>query len=639
MRSGIYETINSTVAAGFLINDIYATAMVNGCIGEAPYITLPGFENTMNKINQLAKLRAIRFAPLVNGTTRAKWEAYAKANVHLLHGPASLNVSFGIYSPGHVRDPGYVVGSPHPDLLFPVWQSAPIATTSKGIMSDPHSIPDSRSQTIDLMIATDKYQMTDILPLDVDNALRPSSVFYTPIRAQDSESSLIGISIIAFSWDDVFKRSLPSFYGGIDCVLTSSSQTYTISFQGGELSSIAKGDTHDDAFDAYKVQTYDDSSHLLSSISQFKYSISIYPTKTFFVHYVDRFPVLVSIGTVAIVVFTFFLVSTYDHIVRKREDSMIKEASISLADGAARDAFLRSKKIYVRYMSHEMSTPLNCAYMGLKLLDMDLARHLEVPGNDERLDTLKDITKSCDVALNILNNLLNYDKLEDGNMVLDLKRVSALGFLVDSVNLMVLQAKEKNVKMLFDIDVDFETEPYRNTWVKGQLVANEKQSSWGALSDNRSTCDGSVNVKCPIENESYVTKDDYINIDVFKMNKVISILVSNAIKFTHSGKYITIRARKIPPFIDSTRPAKLKSVGRKKYGNYLNHTRVIPAHTPSDFDTSNAEYSAADVTLKETLVIEIIDQGIGMDTEVSRMFFREVNEFNPTDLKVNMFHQ
>ena len=131
MRSGIYETINSTVAAGFLINDIYATAMVNGCIGEAPYITLPGFENTMNKINHLAKLRAIRFAPLVNGTTRAKWEAYAKANVHLLHGPASLNVSFGIYSPGHVRDPGYVVGSPHPDLLFPVWQSAPIATTSK----------------------------------------------------------------------------------------------------------------------------------------------------------------------------------------------------------------------------------------------------------------------------------------------------------------------------------------------------------------------------------------------------------------------------------------------------------------------------------------------------------------------------
>ena len=36
------------------------------------------------------------------------------------------------------------------------------------------------------------------------------------------------------------------------------------------------------------------------------------------------------------------------------------------------------------------------------------------PENLDRLETVTDISKACQMALSILNDLLNYDKLEDG---------------------------------------------------------------------------------------------------------------------------------------------------------------------------------------------------------------------------------
>ena len=36
------------------------------------------------------------------------------------------------------------------------------------------------------------------------------------------------------------------------------------------------------------------------------------------------------------------------------------------------------------------------------------------PLNSDRLETVTDISKACQMALSILNDLLNFDKLEDG---------------------------------------------------------------------------------------------------------------------------------------------------------------------------------------------------------------------------------
>ena len=67
----------------------------------------------------------------------------------------------------------------------------------------------------------------------------------------------------------------------------------------------------------------------------------------------------------------------------------------------------------MRYISHELRTPLNTAFLGLKLLT-DNMKCSKNPKDIETYDTLRDVNLSCQTALDILNDLLSFDKLESG---------------------------------------------------------------------------------------------------------------------------------------------------------------------------------------------------------------------------------
>ena len=86
--------------------------------------------------------------------------------------------------------------------------------------------------------------------------------------------------------------------------------------------------------------------------------------------------------------------------------------------------------MFIRYISHEIRTPLNTVFLGLKLLQDDFVR-----SNDDvsRVETVKDIKESCDIAINILNELLMFDKLESGILKLELKKVSPWTFVTDVI--------------------------------------------------------------------------------------------------------------------------------------------------------------------------------------------------------------
>ena len=86
--------------------------------------------------------------------------------------------------------------------------------------------------------------------------------------------------------------------------------------------------------------------------------------------------------------------------------------------------------MFIRYISHEIRTPLNTVFLGLKLLQDDFVR-----SNDDvsRVETVKDIKESCDIAINILNELLMFDKLESGILKLELKKVSPWTFVNDVI--------------------------------------------------------------------------------------------------------------------------------------------------------------------------------------------------------------
>lgn len=112
-------------------------------------------------------------------------------------------------------------------------------------------------------------------------------------------------------------------------------------------------------------------------------------------------------------------------------------------------------------MSHEIRTPLNTVFLGLKLLKEDLYKNstsnnnrkstcittgnsttssLMLP-NAEVLETIADIENSCETALNILNDLLSYEKLEAGLLKLEKTKIAAWQFVKESVRPFFIQVK------------------------------------------------------------------------------------------------------------------------------------------------------------------------------------------------------
>ncbi len=147
----------------------------------------------------------------------------------------------------------------------------------------------------------------------------------------------------------------------------------------------------------------------------------------------------------------------------------------------------------MRYISHEIRTPLNVAYMGLQLLSEE-----EDPLHAKSI--LSDSTEACSTAISILNDLLLYDKIEEGNLVLELQTISVRPFLLKCIRMFQLQATKAGVTLNYS---DAEHIPDSLDVVK-------------------------------------------FTIDINKISQVIRNLVSNAIKFTPVGGSVTVTAR----FID-----------------------------------------------------------------------------------------
>jgi hypothetical protein len=95
---------------------------------------------------------------------------------------------------------------------------------------------------------------------------------------------------------------------------------------------------------------------------------------------------------------------------------------------------LEMKRRFVRFISHEIRTPLNTVCMGLELLeselkmappnkDNDRGEGVEKEGLDFWSNVTNDIKENTHTAVEILNDMLNYDNLESGGLNLELTQV------------------------------------------------------------------------------------------------------------------------------------------------------------------------------------------------------------------------
>ena len=129
-----------------------------------------------------------------------------------------------------------------------------------------------------------------------------------------------------------------------------------------------------------------------------------------------------------------------------------------IANEESLQELLEAKKSYVRYISHELRTPLNAATLGLNMVVTQLKKNRHpTPDEAEMCETLSDIRLACSTAVDILNDLLSFEKLESGILVLHRENISAMKFIKEGIVMFSAQAKEKRVTLELVSTIDEET--------------------------------------------------------------------------------------------------------------------------------------------------------------------------------------
>ena len=124
-----------------------------------------------------------------------------------------------------------------------------------------------------------------------------------------------------------------------------------------------------------------------------------------------------------------------------------KQAEQKAIDDATRlaevEAANRAKAEFLAAMSHELRTPLNAIGGYADLLKLGVRGEL----NEAQLEDIERIIRSQRHLLGIINDLLNFSRIEAGKIVYELEPVN-LGQVIESVALMVSPlAAAKNIKL------------------------------------------------------------------------------------------------------------------------------------------------------------------------------------------------
>jgi hypothetical protein len=183
-----------------------------------------------------------------------------------------------------------------------------------------------------------------------------------------------------------------------------------------------------------------------------RYSLTICPSSDFFDSYSTTNPMVATIGSVCIIVFSALVFLFYDRCVRRV--FVIK-----------RDR-LEAKRKFVRFVSHEVRTPLNSVCMGLAILQAEMVSFLDrmrtqtrngqqitAPGDNgvndvtEWRELIKEVLDGAQSSVDVLNDLLNYDKIEMGTFTLELELVSVWNLVEKTFGEFKLASNKKKINL------------------------------------------------------------------------------------------------------------------------------------------------------------------------------------------------
>lgn len=158
----------------------------------------------------------------------------------------------------------------------------------------------------------------------------------------------MGFITSSILWEETLTDILPGLVSDINCLIeTSTGSSVSFSFSKGVPVYLGSERTFGTSYDEYRQfrsLTADDDDD--SGTGETEYILSLYPTKEFFDSHKSNGHVYAVVATVSAMLLTAALFLLYDQFVQKEVSS--------------KQRILVAKRNFVRYISHEMRTPLNC---------------------------------------------------------------------------------------------------------------------------------------------------------------------------------------------------------------------------------------------------------------------------------------
>jgi hypothetical protein len=308
--------------------------------------------------------------------------------------------------------------------------------------------------------------ITDFIYLVQDSQPSPAAIMYYPETPATNRSRVVGFVGVVFTWKQLLEETMPpaKFAEHISLVLTSFDNinedhivhTYEVDhdlkYRGG-------GDHSEPNLQKYR-KTADVNTNRGMAPTSTMYRLSVVPKWRLYNQYVNSEPLLTSVFCSTVVLVLVGVLVFYDTFINTKahNDSVAQEM----------------RKVYVRWVSHEMRSPLNGAYLAIADLEVELKASLdntlpfvqhstptqhsadtidefpavtrERSNSDTVANLLSEVKLGVENSVAVLEDLLEYSCLDKPNAA-EYSEMDVWGVVQMAVNTHRQSAKERGVSL------------------------------------------------------------------------------------------------------------------------------------------------------------------------------------------------
>ena len=426
--------------------------------------------------------------------------------------------------------------------------------------------------------------VTDMLELKIRPG--PAGLLFQPVFPANDPTKFVGFATTSLHWEEVLTNIVPDYVNGLTCVVSTDTASFTYEIRRGDVVElIGQGDLHDATYDDYAQSTILMEIETEASTSAV-YTLTVYPSAAMFDTFSTNSPLAVALSFMGVIFLCTLLFFLYDFLMRHEAEQ--------------RKVILDMKRRFVRFISHEIRTPLNTVCVGLELLEQELRKDTS-KGNQKKdvgsftptvedvdfwHNVTVDVRENAMVAVGILNDMLNYDKLETKSLELETEQVNIFNLIEQTVHQFQLQAINREV----DLELTFEKPTMAKSVDTTHNIGDGSEGSEGQQELKSSLEDMESSHLCSVGDE-------------VRLSQVFRNVISNALKFTPQDGKIAVSVTHI---LD----------GLPKAETMIVHGEPIPKDRR-----------------RGSLLIRISDTGVGLTEDQLAMLFGEGVQFDANKLQ------